>query len=308
MENLPSSRPLESLLEKAGISVSGELKKLEVGFSNDVYSVDERYILKIARGAMDNDGIERDVHYSRLLGDKLPVPQLVAAGFAEELDGRAYFIYHKIPGENLYNIWHQCDREQRRRYVHQIVELLRILNATPIPPSSTSWQEKICAKIAEALEKLRQKGEISGELITRIENLVEQNKSVLKEEKFCLTNWDLHFDNFLVADGKIVGFLDFEWCDVNSLDHQLVLIKRMVRDPAKFASVHAEQFVVKEDYAELLDWYREFYPEMFDFEQLDKRLALYAVLQCIIDISYFANNEEGKRELVEYLEELGETC
>ncbi|MEI8252594.1 MAG: hypothetical protein WCG25_02370 [bacterium] len=38
-----------------------------------------------------------------------------------------------------------------------------------------------------------------------------------------------------------------------------------------------EKFAKQEDYIHLLDWFLEFYPELFEFKNLDKRLDLYFV-------------------------------
>jgi len=36
-----------------------------------------------------------------------------------------------------------------------------------------------------------------------------------------------------------------------------------------------EKYADKKDYVHLMDWYKEFYPEIFDFEDLETRLDLY---------------------------------
>ena len=38
-----------------------------------------------------------------------------------------------------------------------------------------------------------------------------------------------------------------------------------------------EPFANKADYAHLMEWYKEFYPELFDFPELERRLDLYDI-------------------------------
>ena len=113
----------------------------------------------------------------------------------------------------------------------------------------------------------------------KIQKFVDENKYVLDEGKVSLVYWDAHFDNILVKDNKIVGILDFERTELASIDFVLDILKRMMDNPKKYMSEESEKFAKKEDYENLLDWFREFYPELFDFKELEKRLDLYD-LEC----------------------------
>ena len=53
-------------------------------------------------------------------------------------------------------------------------------------------------------------------------------------------------------------------------------------------------------YMKLMDWYREFYPEMFDFPDIEMRLNIYAILHCLEDIAIFGGLKELE-EIVEYM-------
>ena len=75
----------------------------------------------------------------------------------------------------------------------------------------------------------------------------------------------------------------------------------MVRYPKKYASENAEKFIKAKDYAKLMDWYKEFYPEMFDFKDLEMRLDLYSIEHCLNDIYYFPKAKHPRKELEGYL-------
>jgi hypothetical protein len=62
-----------------------------------------------------------------------------------------------------------------------------------------------------------------------------------------------------------------------SIDFVLDVVKRMVDYPKKYASARNEKFAIKKDYKELMKWYKEFYPELFEFKNLDLRLNLYSI-------------------------------
>lgn len=289
---------IKKLFAEAGIANVDSIEKIEVGFANDVYCVDGEYILKVSQEKQYNAAIELDIHYCRLFEGHFSAPKVLYSG---ELDGKACFIYKKIKGDNLYDVWHLCTEKQRKSYIKQICGILRSINGFTCDDLGDSWQRFVHARAMEGIELAREKGVLDEKLVDNLKSYFESNKGVLEVEKMVLLDWDLHFDNFLVADGQIVGRLDFERIETASLDYQMVLVKRMVRNPKKYASEHAEQFVEVGDYAKLMDWYQEFYPEMFDFPEIEKRLNLYAVWMCLDDVEIFGGNEELVKEIEEYL-------
>jgi aminoglycoside phosphotransferase (APT) family kinase protein len=290
---------LKKLFKELGITDVNSIEKIEVGFANDVYSVDDKYIFKIAKDKLYSDYIKKDIYYCRLFQNKLPVPKVLYTG---ELDGKAYFIYKKIKGDNLYDVWHLSNEKQRESYIKQICDILRAINGYPYEDLGKSWQEFVYSKMIAYIKLFRGQGILDKKLTDKLRSYIEKNKKALEIEKIALVDWDLHFDNLLVSGGKIVGRLDFERVMTASLDYQMVLVKRMVRNPKKYASENAEKFVVVKDYANLMNWYKEFYPEMFEFPEIDMRLNLYAILMCLDDIAIFDLDEQLKDEIAEYLD------
>ena len=286
---------IKKLFADLGIAGVQSVEKIEVGFANDVYSVGDKYIFKISQESQYNHHIERDIHYCRLFEGKIPAPKVLYTG---ELEGKAYFIYEKIQGDNLYDVWHLCDEDQRRSYVRQICDILKVLNTFPPDDIGMSWQEFVYSKLLDGIAVMKEEDE---KIANALKAYVEENKGILEEEKISLIDWDLHFDNILVSEGQIVGRLDFERVMTASLDYQMVLVKRMVRNPKKYASENAEKFVDVKGYAKLLGWYQEFYPEMFDFAEIETRLNLYAISMCFDDIAIFGGDEKLIEEIVEYL-------
>jgi len=290
---------IKEIFNNSGIGHVNLIEKIEVGFANDVYSIDDKFIFKISKEKQYSNYIKKDIHYCKLFENQLPVPKVIKSG---ELDGKAYFIYKKIKGDNLYDVWHLSNEIQRESYIKQICDILRTINRFPYEDLGISWQDFVYSKMIDYIKLFNNKGILDEKLTDKLRLYIEINKVKLKDEKIALVDWDLHFDNFLVSDGKIVGRLDFERILTASLDYQMVLVKRMVRNPKKYASENAEKFVEVKDYVKLMDWYKKFYPEMFDFPKIEMRLNLYSILMCFDDIALFGGDEKLKEEIVEYLE------
>ena len=113
-----------------------------------------------------------------------------------------------------------------------------------------------------------------------------------------LVYWDAHFDNILVSNNKIVGLLDFERTKLASVDFVLDIVSRMVSQPKKYMSKSGEKYAKKKDYAKLLVWYEEFYPELFMFDNLDKRLLLYSIGHDLAELLDWPKSESIKKKLM----------
>lgn len=300
-----TSNDIKSIFKNSGLGTPNEIKKINVGFSNDIFSIDEKYVLKSAKVEGDNNYLEREIYLCNLLKDKLPTAKIVHSDTTKQYTERVFIIYEKVQGENLYLKWHEYSELEKRNIIKDICDFLKIINETSVEDyaamfginSSLSWQDIVMSKIKEYVSVIKDKHILEDDLIAKIETFIEQNKEVLNEEKIALTYYDPHFDNFIVRDKKIVAILDFERCDVFSIDFVLDLVQRMVLEPKKYASEHAENFIVAKDYAKLMDWYKEFYPELFDFTDMDTRIALYSIAHDLRERIEF-NNIESKQRLM----------
>jgi len=212
-------------------------------------------------------------------------------------------IYPKIEGDNLYSKWHLMNDSERKNVVKQLCDILRIINKSSFEKfvkrfklnSSVNWQDKMLNQIRDSLEKIEDRKIISPKFIQAIKNFVEANHNVLTDQKIALVYWDAHFDNILIKNNEIVGILDFERTELSSIDFTLDIIKRMVDYPKKYMSEEFEKFAKEEDYSQLLIWFQEFYPELFEFKNLDKRLDLYAVEHDLATLLGWPNSNEVKQ-------------
>jgi aminoglycoside phosphotransferase (APT) family kinase protein len=294
---------IKFLFNKAGLDAIDTIDRIKVGFSNAVYSIDEKYILKVAKSEGDNEYLKREIYLCSLLNGKLPTPTIVHSDTSKKLVNRVFIIYEKIQGSNLYMKWHEFSVEERRKAVSDICSYLKVINATPYQDyakkfnidTSRSWRDQVVAKIDGFLSNIEQQHLLDQALIDKIREFVDGNKHVLEEQKIALTYYDPHFDNFIVEDKRIVGMLDFERTEVFSIDYAVDLVKRMVDYPKKYASADAEQFVVPEDYTDLLTWYEEFYPELFSFKDMGTRLAMYSIAQDLREHIDFNNDDSRNR-------------
>lgn len=299
---------IRTIFAQAGLGPITSIEKIEIGFSNDVYSIDDRYILKAGKSEEDDEPLLRDIYLCNLLRDRVPAPRVIHSDASKTLYPRVFMIYLKIPGRNLYSRWHLLDVAERRELTRQICEILRRINETPYEgfarefgiDTEQSWHDMMQSRINGWIEKVSERGLLPAEILARTRAFLDQNAEVLQEQRMALTYHDAHFDNIIVSedDKTVVGILDFESADILSIDFVLDLVRRMVARPGKYASEESEGFARLEDYSELMRWYEEFYPELFAFEDLDKRLDIYSIEHSLAEIFWYPQGTAAREELL----------
>ena len=294
---------VKKIFESHGLGKVESVANIEIGFTNKVYLVNDAYILKVCEDESNEQKFEIEVFFYNFFKDKIPVPKIKVFDKSKSIYGKFFMIYPKIEGDNLYAKWHLLNNDQRKIIIKQLCDILKVINKSPYDKFqqkfdvnfSDNWHDKILNQIQNSLKKIEEKKLLSPEFIKAIKKFVDDNHHVLKEQKMTLVYWDAHFDNILVLDTKIVGLLDFERTEVSSIDFVLDIVKRMVEYPKKYMSEKFEKFAKKEDYAYLMDWFQEFYPQLFEFEKLDKRLDLYAVEHDLDTLIWYPNSKEVKQ-------------
>lgn len=294
---------VEKIFQEHGLGKVKSVKKIEIGFTNIIYLINDKFILKVCEDESNEEKFEIEVFFYNFFKDKIPIPKISVFDKSKTIYGKFFMIYPKIEGDNLYSKWHLLSNDEKKNIIKQLCDILRIINKSPYDEFkqkfkinfSDNWHDKILNQIKKSLNKIEQKKLLSPKFIQVIRKFVDDNHHVLKEQKLALVYWDSHFDNILVQDTKIVGILDFERTEVSSIDFILDIVKRMVEYPKKYMSEKFEKFAKKEDYVHLLDWFQEFYPELFDFKNLDKRLDLYAVEHDLDTLIWYPNSKEVKQ-------------
>lgn len=296
---------VERIFQKYNLNIPKTFKKIEVGFTNKVYSVDDKYILKVCDDERNEDKIAREVYLYSLFSSSLPVPKVIIYDTSKKILDKHYVVYPMIEGDNLYNVWHKMNESERKQIVKKLCRHLRAINETPYYDftktfnidNSKSWREIVVNKIDISLKKLKQENTLSEEVVSGVKDFVKKHQSVLDEAKMAFVHWDTHFDNVLVKEEKIVAMLDFERIEVSSIDYVLDIVKRMQELPSKYMSEYAEQFVKDEDYAHLMEWFQEYSPELFAFDHLDTRLDLYALQHDLDTLTWYPEANELKESI-----------
>lgn len=263
-------RLLEKILEKENIPYKN-IKRSSSGFTNDVYFVDDRIVIKLINKDSNPIKLKREILFYKNANLDF-IPKFISSG---NIDNNDYLIIEKLKGVSLFKIWHNLSWKERENVTKQIANILKLfhrinfdfLDDAKFDTWAHFWQKTFNLNI-EVLNKM-------GYQTSCLRNF--QNKhldKIFEEEKICLIYNDAHFDNFIYDKGKL-KLIDFDRIKICSVDYELLIIKTMLDDPRKFASEEDEKFVNIDDYQYVFNQLKKSYHEMFDFKFLNQRLFVY---------------------------------
>ena len=286
-----------------GLGKVESVSEIEIGFTNKVYSINDKFILKVCEDVENESRFEKEVFFYRFFADKIPVPKIRVFDNSKKIYNKHFIIYPRIVGDNVYSKWHLLSNIQRKEVMRQFCEIFKTITSSQYKKflkrfklsATFSWHDKVVQRIKHSLEAIERKQLFSSDFLDTIKRFLEANHHVLNEQKICLVYWDAHFDNILIRNNQIVGILDFERTELASIDFTLDIIKRMVDYPKKYMSEKTEKYAKNEDYSKLLEWFQEFYPDPFAFKDIYKRLDLYALAHDLDDVLLWPNSEEIKQ-------------
>jgi len=258
-------------------------QRITTGFSNEVHLINNEIILKVCTRP---ENIERFTVEEKLLAHdgSFLKPKLIAADFSKEIIASEYILMEYIEGEPLGFIWHTLDDITRESLIKEISATLRginQINPTDIFTNYKQWGDHIVDRWGTGNQKLLERGILTRQQYEDVTAIFEKHQPVLNTSAVKVNYWDIHFDNFIIREGKLTAIIDLEAVSMTALDYAMYVIRKQMAQPEKYLAEENEQYARLEDYENLEKWYRKYYPEMFDFEHFEERVTLYQMLDVL---------------------------
>lgn len=295
MENIEI---IKNILAKENIGYT-TLTQSTSGFTNLVYFVDDKYVIKILAKNRKPEKLEKEIAFYQ--SAKLDcIPSYVTSG---NYEGTLYLIITRLQGDSLYSIWHTLDNHTREDIVIKICDILNEFHKQPhhfLQPKyvTTNWLQKWIDSFKLNIGILRDRGFE----VDYLENFaVERLPEIMQEENLCLIYNDAHFDNFLY-DGNKLWLIDFDRVQYSSVDYELLIIKSMLDAPHKFASEVDEPNVNPEHYKGIWEVIQNRCKSMFDFKYIDARVFIYKFIYNLGNSYEWNHNDWIEDELVKFKE------
>lgn len=285
-----------------------DINEIKVGYATEVFSIKNKYILRVNKILSENS-FRKGYFLLDFFKGKIPCPKVLIFDNSRRLISKCYGIYERLDGDILQHQWKNYNNATRKQIIKDVCnKLLKVLNNTKFDSRfkdyqkdrynlnpNYSWHDLIYNEIIEKLNKVSKQNRLSKSEITKVKRYIDKNHNLLKEENIKLTYWDLHFNNVIVKNKKVVGFIDFDAICYTSIDNPLYIIKWQSTKPNDYANGMGGYS--KKDYSQVMKWYKEFYPEMFNFKKINTRINLYLLSTYLKRLGHNTSPKEAVKEI-----------
>ncbi len=271
------------------------IEKINIGFTNTIFKVNNNYIFKICTNKDNEKSFQNEINFYLNNQDNIYIPKLIKYDCSKTNVPFMYEILECLEGETLYYIWSKFSELEREEIIKELCNILKLFHKTQ--GKKYNWSTYITHHVEKYLAKLKDLNIFSNIEIELINKAIAKFPKYLKSTKFVLIHNDIHFDNIIYKDGKI-KIIDFERSMFAPIDKELDIFLRMIDIPEKYASVEAEKEVKKEDYKNIKTYVQEYYPELFEVPNLDKRIAIYNLREYLRAYFFYQGEEEIKDKII----------
>ncbi len=272
------------------------ITKINVGFTNTIYSINDSFILKICTNIKNEENFKKEIDFYNSNSGSRSIPKLYYSSVEKKEVPYYYEIIEKVDGISLYNIWHTLSEEQREEIIKQICAVMKQLHSKI--GQSYNWADYNKKQFSLLYAKIKELDIFNKEEEQLIKHAYSKYEKYLRSKTFVLVHNDLHFDNIFYNNGKI-KLIDFERSMFAPGDFELDIFFRMVRKPWKFASEETEKYIDSNDYTNIKLYIERYYPELVNIPFLAQRLAIYDMIYSLKQLINYPNEKELKTNVIE---------
>lgn len=274
---------VQAVLKAAGIT-HYETPVRIAGSTNEVWRSGQ-YIIRVnfVPGSLR---LRRESVLAPLLPEQVLYPEVIASGV--ETFGEWIIVRYR-KGDVLSQAWSDMNTEQRKEVVAQLAEVLKAIHSFRLPEDAVRRlafkegdgelalpHQLPASRVYRYLEQARELSFMDFGLLNAAEDrLNEVADSVFAHERGGFVHGDLHFENILVAEGRITAILDFEWARPGIPEIDVDVLSRFLHEPELHVS--GQYPVTEKDFRNALRWLNESYPELFAHERFVDRMMLCAL-------------------------------
>ena len=271
------------------------VKKIDAGFTNTIYKVNDTFIIKICTDINNENKFKKEIDFYKENASNNLIPKLYYSNTEKSYVPYFYEILEKVEGVTLYNVWHTFSEEQREDIIRQLCAAMKQMHSNI--GAKYDWSQYNKNKFNSLFEQAKNKGLLNEEEIEIINSAYSLFDKYLESDKFVLIHNDLHFDNILFNNGKI-KIIDFERSMYAPKDFELHILYYMIRQPWKHANEECEKYTKVEDYKNIMGYIEKYYSEITNTPNLYKRLAIYDLIYEFSHFVKFPNHYDELKEAV----------
>ena len=230
------------------------IEKINVGFTNTIYSINDSFIIKICTNYNNEENFKKEIDFYKANTNNNLIPKLFYSSTDKKDIPYFYEIIEKLKGISLYNVWHTFSEEQKEETIKQLCAAMQKFHSNI--GQKYDWIDYWKKQFVTLYLKAKELHIFNEDELQLIDYAYAKFDRYLKSDDFVLVHNDLHFDNIFYNDEKIT-LIDFERSMYAPKDFELDIL-----------------------YINIRLYVEKYYPELINTPFLSQRLAIY-------DMTYF---------------------
>ena len=101
------------------------VKKINVGFTNTVYNINDSFIVKICSNINNENEFKKEIDFYKANENNTLIPKLYYSDTQKIDVPYIYEIIEKVEGVTLYYVWHKFSEEQRENVIKQLCDAMK---------------------------------------------------------------------------------------------------------------------------------------------------------------------------------------
>ncbi|MCP5098057.1 MAG: aminoglycoside phosphotransferase family protein [Chloroflexi bacterium] len=189
------------------------VRRFPTGLSHYVYDVvvegNGRYVIRLARPER-NEQLKRGIVWQhKLAALGIPLPQIYHDG---EIEGHAFAITERLPGEDLEMIYATLTSDEKRNIAHAVASIQQRIHTMPpnIFDKMQPWSQRLSIVVARSERGIAATGIGDGRYIDLMRQQIEQHRAYFEAVTPAVFLYDLNVRNVIIHNGSVSGIIDVD--------------------------------------------------------------------------------------------------
>ena len=287
MQTPISKEELQLVLKNNGF-MSNNIVPVQSGYNRLVFSIDDRYILKVCINPNYDFKAKNELHFHQDNKSEY-FPNILVFDQSKTVIPYIYIIEEKASGENLFNCWSKLSSGEREDVLEQLLIILKKIHKPII--YDESLVSGLLDMYSHNLFKTKSKHIFTNDEMLYLESLLPKFRDSLSDVRLGYIHGDIHFDNIIYSKSGI-KLIDFECYEKAPIDKEFDSVCRMIRNPNSYVrNGESGTFYNADDYQMIMSFFKQNYPEICGTDDFDDHIIIYDSLNSIKWINKFPDHK-----------------
>jgi len=222
----------KSILNRCGIKCNNPtVAKFEQGMVNDVFLVDDTYVVKVNTGHPDIPKLKKEaVIFNVAKAHTIPTPDVIAYDDSNEIIDFSYLVMSKINGETLSTLSPVLTDNKKSEVTRSLGKMLgRIhsINCSEYALNEVivqSTDKEVSARVKALIPELKATKLLSEKELNTITSCYLVSDTYATSEKQSILHGNFAPANVLVERSNVTGIIDWEWSSLGNAEEELAVV------------------------------------------------------------------------------------